>query len=352
MKINTSPVTYSSIVAIGENVMNIEKQTGRSILKLHRGVMDVTSLDINSLNLQLDLNDKKLQQYGGNDGHPDLINFVKSKIKNSDVLITPGGMAALDLLINSLSETEFWVPTFHWGSWSKILKIHNKTIKTFNDMQLEDFNPTSGVVMLCYPSNPTGYCPTLDIIQNFISNLNPNVTLILDLPYYWMYNDWENGLLNNIPENVIIVSSFSKSIGLSGYRVGFIATQNKELHSTMRIRSLYKYNSISVIPQIIVNEILKNEDIIKKYKKETISNIDKNINYVISNEILFEFYPEYPIGPFVIVNIPFDKLLENNISSVPLNKFTLDNDPNMDRYSRISVAVNHEIFKSYMDKLK
>ena len=51
MKINTANVTYSSIVQIGENINKIEKETGEKYLKLHRGVMDVTTLDIDSLNL-------------------------------------------------------------------------------------------------------------------------------------------------------------------------------------------------------------------------------------------------------------------------------------------------------------
>ncbi len=62
MLINTANVTYSSIVAIGENISKLEKETGDKYLKLHRGVMDVTNIDINSLDLKLDLNNNKLQQ--------------------------------------------------------------------------------------------------------------------------------------------------------------------------------------------------------------------------------------------------------------------------------------------------
>ena len=80
MKINNATVTYSSIVKIGENVQKLEAESGLKYLKLHRGVMDVTNIDINSLDLNIDLNDLKLQQYTGNDGHPDLIKNIKTNL--------------------------------------------------------------------------------------------------------------------------------------------------------------------------------------------------------------------------------------------------------------------------------
>ena len=129
MKINTANVTYSSIVQIGENINKIEKETGEKYLKLHRGVMDVTTLDIDSLKIDLNLNSTKLQQYSGNDGNPELIDTIKEEFGlDGHVIITPGGMAGLDLLIGSLGEETIWIPNYHWGSWNKILTTHGKEI--------------------------------------------------------------------------------------------------------------------------------------------------------------------------------------------------------------------------------
>ena len=46
MKVNHSPVTYSSIVEIGEKITQLEKSTSQTYLKLHRGVMDVDLIDL------------------------------------------------------------------------------------------------------------------------------------------------------------------------------------------------------------------------------------------------------------------------------------------------------------------
>ena len=196
MKINSATVTYSSIVKIGEGVQKLESESGERYLKLHRGVMDVTNIDINSLNLNLNLNDLSLQQYSGNDGHIKLVKSIKDKFKlDSHIIVTPGGMAALDLVINSLSEKTFYIPNLHWGSWNKILKTHEKEIKFFDDFNLDSFDKEDGVVMLCYPSNPTGYSPKLETITNFLNwSKSNNVTVILDLPYYYLFNDVSNGL--------------------------------------------------------------------------------------------------------------------------------------------------------------
>jgi len=351
MRVNTATVTYSSIVKIGENIQKLEKESGLKYLKLHRGVMDVTNIDINSIGLNLDLNSLATQQYSGNDGHPALISAIKEEFNlEGNIIITPGGMAALDLIINSLENKKFYIPTFHWGSWNKILKTHEKEIKTFNDFELENFRPRSGVVMLCYPSNPTGYCPDFKTISEFINYSKENgITVILDLPYYHLFND--NKISELLLDNVILVSSFSKSIGLSGYRVGYISTKNDELYNTLTIRSLYKYNSISTLPQIIIAELLKEKKVVREYKDITIEHITKNIKYLTDNGLLFNEYSSIPVGPFAVINIGFERLLENRISSVPINNFALVKERVYDNCSRISVAVNHDLFKEYFDKL-
>ena len=353
MKINTANVTYSSIVQIGENINKIEKETGDKYLKLHRGVMDVTTLDIDSLNLNLDLNSGKTQQYSGNDGSPELIETIKEEFGlEGHVIITPGGMAGLDLLINSLGDETIWIPNYHWGSWNKILTTHGKEIKTFDDFKIDEFSPRSGTVMLCYPSNPTGYCPDIETIKNFLArSKDAGVTVVLDLPYYYLFSDVNDGLSDFFFDNVIVVSSFSKSIGLSGYRVGYISTKNEALYQTLRIRSLYKYNSISTLPQYIVNELLKEKVAITEYRKKTVDSIKKNIMVLEMHGLLFDEYPDMPTGPFAVVNVSYDELLKNKISSVPLSKFTLNKQLKHENCSRISVAVDHKVFWEYFEKM-
>lgn len=363
MKVNHSPVSYSSIVEIGERTSQLEKVTGEKYLKLHRGVMDVDLIDLNSFMEDFDYNQKSVQQYGGNDGDSKLVEVIKDKfhLNNHYVMTAPGGMATLDLTINSLSEDNFWVPKYHWGSWNKILKIHNKNIQEFDDFNIGNFKATdsysgpSGVVMLCYPSNPTGWSPDFQDLKNFlVYTKEKNITVILDLPYYYLFNDTNNPIHELFYDNVIVLSSFSKSMGLSGLRIGYIATKNQELYNSMKIRSLYKYNSISTIPQQIITQLLttnRGKTALENYKLKTQDSIKKNIQYLEEKGFLFDEYPSTPTGPFAIVNINFDILLFNKISSVPLIKFSLNRTVNS-QFSRISVAVPHDEFITYLNKIE
>lgn len=353
MIINQPPVTYSSIVKIGEDINELEKNSGHKYLKLHRGIMDVTTIDLNAIVGDFDFNLKSLQHYGPNNGDVDLIKTIKTKFHLNDhhILITPGGMAALDLTINSIFNTNFKVPRYHWGSWNKILKVHNKEITSFNDFDLKNTHfQEDDVYMLCVPSNPTGWAPKLDDLKEFIERAQKsNVTVILDLPYYYLFNHEDDKIYELFYDNVIVISSFSKSLGLPGFRIGYVATKNQNLFDAMKIRSLYKYNSISNLPQSVVEEVLNiGFRFVRKYKEKTVNDIQQNIDYLEKRGFIFEEYPSKPVGPFCIINLDYDTLLKHKISSVPLNKFSIDKDVS-DQYSRISVAVNHNDFVKYFD---
>ena len=356
MNVNTAPVTYSSIVQIGELVQKLEKETGDKYLKLHRGVMDVTHIDIDEIVKRIDFNSKSIQQYTGNDGSQNLIETIKGKFYLNDhyVMTVPGGMATLDLVINSLRDSTFFIPKYHWGSWNKILVTHGKDIKTFDDFDIKNAEVGNNPVMLCYPSNPTGFCPDFEDLKAFADKLKlREQTLILDLPYYYLFNDLSDKIHELFTDNVIILSSFSKSFGLSGLRIGFVATRNEELYNTLRIRSLYKYNSISTVSQEIINQLITSDSkVLQGYQKNTVQNIQQNIDYLQGRGFLFHQYTGRPVGPFAIVNKTFDELIKARISSVPLNKFTFNStEEDLKNYSRISVAVDSNLFKRYFDKI-
>jgi aspartate aminotransferase len=352
MKVNKAKVTFSSIVSIGEEVSRLEKENGEKYLKLHRGVMDVTHLNMDS-SIYKAQQSGQIDQYGPNDGMPYLLEFINDGYPdNIRSLITPGGMAALDLVIESLDHKTFYVPNFHWGSWNKILTTHDKEIKTYDDFNLSNFRPRSGVVMLCVPSNPTGYRTSDKEIEDFLTyTSNNNIVVILDLPYWDLLCD-EGKYKRFISENVIIASSYSKSLGLSGYRVGSVSTLSEELYQSMRIRSLYKYNSPATITQYIVGNALYERKNMLEFREETATHIRRNIEFLENNGLLYDGYPSTPIGPFAIVKLNNEKLLENKISSVPLNSFTLEKNETFSGLSRISVAVNNEKFEEYFQPFK
>jgi histidinol-phosphate/aromatic aminotransferase/cobyric acid decarboxylase-like protein len=157
-------------------------------------------------------------------------------------------------------------------------------------------------------------------------------------------------------ENVIITESFSKWIGLSGLRLGFIMSQNEEFNAELKIRMLYEFNGVSSASQLIVDKIISTDEgkaVHKAFREKTVEHITHNINYLIDNDLLVKsiYVNTKPIGIFAIINKTEDYLFENKIGSVGLDKFVNSNKEEWSKYSRICVSTNNIFFKRYFDNL-
>jgi aspartate aminotransferase len=364
MKINTSNATFSSIVGIGQKVKAASIKSGEKYLELNRGVNSVVDIDLEPIMKSINPNSKEFQVYSPNLGIESLRKSIlneyfptKNEIEN--IAITPGGMPALDLVIQILNVETIYFPNFYWGSYSKMATIRKKQFSFYES--LKDFDYTklndSTAIFICDPNNPTGIKLDDDFLLEHIRKINETGALVIfDSPYRKLfYND---KFFDDISEldNVIITESFSKWIGLSGLRLGFIWSKNKEFNSELNIRLLYEFNAVSSVPQIIIDRVLStNEGKIARdnFRRETVDSIKKNINFLKENNLLVkEIYgDDIPMGIFAIINKSEDYLFQNKIGAVGLDKFTYHDKDNWSSYSRICVSVNHELFKEFIKKI-
>jgi hypothetical protein len=86
------------------------------------------------------------------------------------------------------------------------------------------------------------------------------------------------------------------------------------------------------------------------FRRITVDNITKNINYLVENNLLIkELYPNNrPIGIFAVINKSEDHLFQHKIGAVGLDKFVYHDKDFWSSYSRICVSVQHEIFKQFI----
>ena len=157
-------------------------------------------------------------------------------------------------------------------------------------------------------------------------------------------------------KQVIIVESFSKSFGLSGQRVAFIHTTNKELMSEIKLRSLYTNNGVNAFAQTLVTLLLTTEEGKKagrEFRAITNKDMRLNIEYLRSKKLLAEeFYKDSsPIGIFAILNKSEDELLQYNIGSVSMKSFSLTEIEKHKKLSRACIAVKHELLKKFFDQI-
>mgnify|MGYP003344553002 CR=1 FL=1 len=99
MKINSSNVTFSSIVSIGEKVKQASINEGVEYLALNRGVNDVVTIDLKKAINNINYNTKQYQTYAPNEGVVELRKNIINEYfplqtlnKYENITIMPGGM--------------------------------------------------------------------------------------------------------------------------------------------------------------------------------------------------------------------------------------------------------------------
>lgn len=367
MKISKCGAKYSSIISIGEEIKKISQDTGKEFLPLNRGINAVVNINLNSLIRDIDFNTNTMQVYAPVKGITELREVINNEYFSNNtsidnISIIAGSTYGLGLLFSILDYNKFYFPKYFWGTYNQILTINNKECKTYSGLNhiIDNYiEYKNKCIIICDPNNPLGNRYSDETILNAIEKLSQqNCTIIFDCPYRKLFTGRDDDIFSKISKlpNLIIVESFSKWMGLSGQRIGFIHSTNKELNDELAIRLLYSANGVNSFAQIMVSKLMKThkgKEILKEFTTTTLDNIKKNIDWLDNNNLLAkEFYTEsVPQGIFVIVNKSQEELFSNYIGSVSLSYFTIENKKDVQKYSRICVSVPHKKFVKFFSNL-
>jgi aspartate aminotransferase len=366
MKINVSKATFSSIVGIGQKVRKASKESGTEYLELNRGVNAVTEIDLSDIIKTIDFNSKELQVYSPNLGIESLRKAILDeyfpsvpKDMTNRVAVTPGGMPALDLVIQILNVENICFPKFYWGSYSKMATIRQKSFSFYENLETIDLSKLddSTCIFICDPNNPTGIKMDDEILFRKIEEINSTGAIIIfDSPYRKLF--YEDNFFDKLTafDNLIITESFSKWIGLSGLRLGFIYSSNREFNDELNIRLLYEFNGVSSASQMIVDRVISTPEgkmAHSTFRKTTTDNIRKNIKYLHEKNLLVtEIYGDRtPVGIFAVINRSEDFLFNKRIGAVGLDKFVYHDKDTWSSYSRICVSVDHKKFQDFISMI-
>lgn len=366
MYINKSNVPFSSIVEIGQKIKKASLESGEKYLELNRGVNSVVGIDLSEVLKNINPNTTEFQVYAPNLGLEKIRKSIANVYFNSKkessfnkISITPGGVSALDLVIQTLDVDTIYLPKFYWGPYSNIAKIRKTNFKFYENLEELSFLNLNNrdCVFISDPNNPTGLKMDDDFLYENIKRLDSiGVVIVFDCPYRRLFfNDNFFDLVSDF-ENVIITESFSKWVGLSGLRIGFIYSNNEEFNKELNIRLLYEFNAVSTVSQLIINEVLESnvgKIAVDNFKNKTTHNIRKNIDYLSDNNLLVEdiYKGRKPVGIFAVVNKSESFLFENKIGAVSLSKFVFEDKQKWENYSRICVSVSHREFVDFFNKI-
>jgi len=367
MQLKISGATFSSIVRIGQDIKKMSVESGLEYLYLNRGINNVVKIDLSKIIPLIDFQSDEMQFYPPTLGRAELRQarnqeFFGGKSSPESILISVGGMHALSMIFSVLKVEKVFAYTYFWGSYDKILKIEEIPLdfyNSYNELKTNAERFRNQAVILCDPNNPTGEKYSDDELLEIVEHLTKvNAVVIWDGPYRRLFCENTDSLYQKLLDfdNVIISESFSKSVGLSGQRVGFIHSSNRQFTEELGIHLLYSVNGVNTFSQILIEKILTTDQgkiAAQEYRNKTIDAIRKNIEYLKErNLLLTQIYgTALPVGIFAVVNKTFDELLSQRIGSVPMKFFTRNEDPEIQKSSRICVSIPNVKFTDFFSKL-
>jgi aspartate aminotransferase len=285
-------------------------------------------------------NSFRLKQYHYTDtrGIPKLRDAIakKESVSEDQVVVTPGGRFAVFSAITSLLKAgqELIIIEPAWpaykqcadfiGARTKILRTTLADKWTPDIRQLEEMvNPSTKMIVLNYPNNPTGKILDGKILDTIVSVAKENSLYLLSDE---VYSDYIFKKFTSIHEysydHSILVSSFSKRYAMTGFRVGY-AVANKDIIAKMATVQAVGITSVAEPMQHAALAALS------EYPSENIRMMKKRLDFVCGKlkEMSLQFvepegamyvYPELQSDEDIKL---VEKLLEKGVAIAPGSGF-------------------------------
>ena len=240
----------STHMSIFQKAKDLEK-SGKEIIHLEVGEPDFSPPSIVKEELSKIYNEKHYH-YTELTGISALRDKISKKnginnINSDCVLITPGGRFSVFATMAGLLKSGDEIITFEpaWPAYKEsadFLDIKTRIVKTTFEnnwspeiKNLEKIiNPNTKMIILNYPNNPTGKILDIGVMDKIVQIARDNNLYVLSDEVYadYVFSDFK-GILDYGYENSIMVSSFSKSYAMTGFRVGY-SIASKEIISRIK----------------------------------------------------------------------------------------------------------------------
>jgi aspartate/methionine/tyrosine aminotransferase len=273
MSLNTQLdlIRQSATIAIFDRVAAL-KASGRRLIALQVGDPDFATHPA-IVDAALRAMQDGLTHYVPSRGMTDLLSAVAKKLARdegvtydpaSEILVTHGGIHAYYTAMQSIMNPgdDVLIPDPSWATHSNMaimLRGHvirvpapaeNGFIPLFESWE-KALTPCARVIVLNYPSNPTGAYPTREYLQRLqdFAAAN-NLWIVSDEVYASLYYGDKPvcaAALDGAKERTIIVNSLSKSYAMTGWRVGFLAAPAAVIENALKAGQ----NSITCVAPFI-----------------------------------------------------------------------------------------------------
>ena len=215
-----------------------------------------------------------------------------SGVRDSQVII--GGDGA-DEIIDVLAKTfinpddEFIVPLPSYMYYEYLLKqygarpVYAKWDLDENRLDEESIfdsiTERTKMIFLCSPNNPTGTLIDKEVLIN-IASKNPEVLIVIDEAYF-EYSEVTNKDLIDEFNNIFIIRTMSKVLGLAGMRIGYGLACEEIIEYMHRIKPVFSLTRLSFVAALntfrdkeYITESIRKGIESRQYLYDEISKID------------------------------------------------------------------------------
>ncbi len=215
-----------------------------------------------------------------------------SGVKDSQVII--GGDGA-DEIIDVLAKTfidegdEFIVPLPSYMYYEYLLQqygakpVYAKWDLDKNELDVESIydsiSDKTKMIFLCSPNNPTGTLVDKEVLAD-IASKNPEILIVIDEAYF-EYSEVTNKDLIDEFDNIFIIRTMSKVLGLAGMRIGYGLACEQIIEYMHRIKPVFSLTRLSFVAALntfrdteYIEESIRKGIESRQYLYEEVSKID------------------------------------------------------------------------------
>lgn len=264
-------IRQSATVAMADRILAL-KASGRNIVGLQVGDPDFGTHPAIVESALKALQDGQTH-YGPSVGTQELRRAIAAKLQRdegvtydpaSEILVTHGGIHAYYTAMQSILNPgdDVLVPDPSWATHSNmatmlrgnVIRVPAPAESGFIphfESWLKALTPKTKVIVLNYPSNPTGAFPSREYLQKLHEFAKEhNLWIVSDEVYGSLYYEDKPisaAAIEGAKERTLLVNSLSKSYAMTGWRVGFLAAPSQVIQNALKAGQ----NSITCVAPFI-----------------------------------------------------------------------------------------------------
>ncbi|MFH1782337.1 MAG: pyridoxal phosphate-dependent aminotransferase [Candidatus Omnitrophota bacterium] len=315
-------------------------------------------------------------------GTDDLKEIICSKFKSdnflnyspSDIVVSCGAKHSLYNIIQAMcdKDDEIIIPSPYWLSYPEMVNLaegrsvfiptdDSTDFKISAELLEKAITDKTKALILNSPSNPTGSVYSKEELEKIAKvAVKKDIMVISDEIYEKILYDGKKhvsiaSLNEEIFKNTIVVNGVSKSSSMTGWRIGYIASFNKEITTSIKNLQSHSTSNPTSISQAAAVEAIKTEN---KNVGAMVKEFEKRRDYIVGRiNSIKGLSCVKPQGAFYV----FVKIERGDLSSMVLSDRLLDDVKvavvpgkafGSDKHIRLSFATSMENIKKGLDRIE